>query len=461
MVARFHRHDVTGLVVDDHRGGLELLGGIGLGDVLDVLINLVHLGLDLGIHRRIDAEAAGGDHLVGRLVGDALERRQIAADVPDDGVLEVGVIALLLHVELVLMPALGAGVIVAVGLEAVDLVLEAALGAGVLLIARGALELQDLVADPVIFVAGLDIALLKHLLQDGQRAVLVVLGVDIGVVAGGVVGDADDAGALLGGQLVQLLAEIDVGGALDAVGALSQIDRVEIPGDDLFLGVVLLEVQRLEDLHELAADRHVLLAGQVLDELLGQGGAAVGGAADEHVGGGGQGAHPVHAVVLPEALVLDGDGGVDHVRRDLLIIHPDPVFHRQQLADLLVISIGVFRQNEGGLIQPNAVQIVMGNGDDILFNIGFSFFIDPHSGYAPGDAQKNTDSQQRRDHPPEHVDHSAGDGALARIRSFFPFNGLFFIHNFPSIAAEPRRYEKRRFLLLGANVQNVILYYTP
>ena len=94
------------------------------------------------------------------------------------------------------------------------------------------------------------------------------------------------------------------------------------------------------------------------------------------------------------------------------------------------------------MVQPHAVQVIVGVGDNVLCDISLSCFIDPHCGHAAGNAQKDADGQQRRDYTPEHVDHGAGNGPLTGIRCLFAFYGLILIHNCPSIAANARRYEK-------------------
>ena len=377
-------HDITGLVVDDHNGGLHLLGGIGLGHVGRIGIDRIHLGLEVQVDGGIDPVAAGGHHLTGHRLGNALLFHQIRDHVPDHHVLKVGVVVFLLHLKLILGLADGADIIVAGGIEFLDGAGIAAGNAGELLIAgHQVLELQLLVAGAFIGLVG-EIALLVHLLQDRQGPLLVVFRVDIGIVAGGVVGDADDTGAFLHGQLVQLLAEVDVGRALDAVGALSQIDGIQIPLQDFFLGVVLFKVQGPEDFGDFPADSDVLVLAQVLDQLLGQGGTAEAAAAQEHVGRGAQGPDPVHAVMLPEALVLDGHGGVDDLGGNLVQAHPDPVFHRQKLPKLLKLAgLRVFGIDEGALVQPHAVQAEVGfiPLPDLL-QIGNAFIQHPPGGNA-------------------------------------------------------------------------------
>ena len=65
-------------------------------------------------------------------------------------------------------------------------------------------------------------------------------------------------------------AEVGAGGGLDPVGALAEVDRVEVLGEDFVLGPVALEPVGERRLAELLEDRAAALRGErVLDELLG------------------------------------------------------------------------------------------------------------------------------------------------------------------------------------------------
>ena len=179
---------------------------------------------------------------------------------------------------------------------------------------------------------------LQHPVQNGLLALLVEvpggldgavilleLGLAEGIVEGGVVGDADDGGALRQIQLRYVLAEVALGGGLNAVVAASKEDPVEIHGDDILLAGGLLKLQSPEDLPELPLDGHLRVLGDVAQQLLGDGGAAPGAAAGEGGLDGAGGAPPVHALVLPEAVVLNGHQGLDEVVREVLVLDELPV----------------------------------------------------------------------------------------------------------------------------------------
>ena len=119
--------------------------------------------------------------------------------------------------------------------------------------------------------------------------------------------------------------EVHPGSRLHAVALLSQIDGVEIHLQDLFLGVGLFKLQRRENLQHLALDGDIVVIRDVLDKLLSQRGATLHITTGKHIDHRTCGALPVHAVVLPEALVLDRHCGIDQILRDLVIGHPDTV----------------------------------------------------------------------------------------------------------------------------------------
>ena len=142
-------------------------------------------------------------------------------------------------------------------------------------------------------------------------------------------------GALL---LLGLVAVAEVGAhrGLDAVGAVAEVDRVQVLGEDLLLRPLALEVIGERRLAQLLEHRAVGLGGErVLHELLGDGRATLGGAALQHVlHERAADAGVVDALVLVEALVLDGDDGVLDVGRDLALLEQDAVLVAGELGDL-------------------------------------------------------------------------------------------------------------------------------
>ena len=109
---------------------------------------------------------------------------------------------------------------------------------------------------------------------------------------------------------------------LDAVFAVAKIDQVQIPFHNGILAVTLFKILRLEDLHDLTADRYGIVAGHILDQLLGNGRAAGVTGAKEHTGAGLHSGDPVNTLMLIESLILNGNSGVDQVTGNLLKAGP-------------------------------------------------------------------------------------------------------------------------------------------
>ena len=87
-----------------------------------------------------------------------------------------------------------------------------------------------------------DVAQAQHVVKDlvatGQRQV----GVDRGVVLRGRVGKADEQCGLAQGEVGGALGQIGFGCGLDAVGAVTVVDGVEVHHEDLVFGVHVLHL---------------------------------------------------------------------------------------------------------------------------------------------------------------------------------------------------------------------------
>ena len=217
------------------------------------------------------------------------------------------------------------------------------------------------------------VALIQHFAQNVQLTVAVsgsavpllalvhIHALGIGVEQGRVIGDTDETGALGGGQVPQLLAEIFRRGTLDAVAAPPQINLVEVILHDKVFVVFPLENLRPENLHDLSLNGDAFFTGVVLDELLGDGGAAeLLVAAEEHIQAGLHGGDPVHTLMLIEPLILDGHGGVDQVFGNFINGRPLAVGGGINLLQQLDIAMVVHIIDKGGLLQVIIVQRPVG-----------------------------------------------------------------------------------------------------
>ena len=170
-----------------------------------------------------------------------------------------------------------------------------------------------------------DVAVGDHGLQDRIAALrdCLLIGVRIEVLRR--LDHAGEHGRLWQREVAGVFAEVGACGGLDAVGVVTEGDEVQVVGENLLLAQCLVDLRSHAHLAQLAGDG--LLGGGLLilfvlggDEqqvilhvLLIERRRALGHAAGEDVGGyRTEVALDVHAFVVIEAAILDGDDGVLH-----------------------------------------------------------------------------------------------------------------------------------------------------
>ena len=342
-------HDVAGGGLDDGDAGVDQLS-VPAGQIVQIApVRVDGLGdlLDLGVQGGINVIAAVVELQAGLIHRDFQFIRQVGGDGADDLVHEPGVD---LHAAGgPLYQLLGGGGIVAVG-ELQDLVL----GSLIFLLCQIAESRIRIIHFPK------DILLPLLVQFPGRGCGPVISGngdIVHGSVHGRIVGDGDQAGTLRHIQVPHILAEVVLRRRLHTVAALAQIDEIQIVGQDLFLGVILLKFQRPEDLPDLPVDGAGIVLRHVFQHLLGDGGAAEGLSAGEYVQRRAGGPLPVHALVLEEPLVLNGHGGLPKGVRDLVIGHQHAVLvpvdrlELHPLPGLLVLIIDKGAEVQGVIIR--------------------------------------------------------------------------------------------------------------
>ena len=245
-------HNITGAVINHHDAGLQLGRAGGGGDLSQVGVDLVDLGLHIHVQGGVDVVAALLDLHVVELLGflvqgiivNAVHGSHIPGHVLQKGIHKPGIDLLReIVADLVFSAAdraeistgfgLGIGAnsaLIAAGFLVADLPLV--LGGNALL------EHNLLGNGFLIFLLG-NKALFLHLAQDVSLAVQVPVhthshalipeligALGIGVIQGGVVGDADEGGALSHSQALKLLAEVFLRSGLDTVAAPAEINGI-------------------------------------------------------------------------------------------------------------------------------------------------------------------------------------------------------------------------------------------
>ena len=348
--AAAEREDLAGIRLHDHDGALQLLIGAGrAGNLTRILIHGIHYGLDRGIQTAVDLIAA----IVEKTArADAFGRHQIVDHVVDDDLLIIRIDDL-----------------------------------GGLLAGRAYESAGDIFVHSLHIGVVINIALIVHLAKDRLLALLVGLLIVEGIIFCGHVGDADDRRGLCQRQILHTFAEIGLRCGLHAPAALAEVYGVEIPGHDLLLVVFLFQLQRAEDLAQLALYGYLIVAGEVFDKLLRDRGAAelclhLG----EHLDEGAGGAVPVNALMLIKTLVFDGYNGLLHIPGELVVIYPDAILVSLQCNKLLPVARGILAVNGAGFGQL----IILQGECDIGGQTGFDIVGE--------DAGEQQPCQQQREH---------------------------------------------------------------
>jgi len=198
-----------------------------------------------------------------------------------------------------------------------------------------------------------DHALLTHALQDQVAPRVGRVGVRDGVVRARRGDDPGQQRRLVGLEVLGAAgaraavaagvraAEVGPGGRLDPVRAVAEVDRVQVLREDLRLRPLAREMEGQRRLAQLLEQGPLGLgAHRVLDELLGDGRAALGRLPLDHVlDERAPDAAQVDARVLVEAAVLDRDHRVADVRRDLAPGHEHASVAVGQDAELLARTV--------------------------------------------------------------------------------------------------------------------------
>ena len=186
----------------------------------------------------------------------------------------------------------------------------------------------------------------------------------------GTLDDAGEQGTLCGVELTEILAEVRLGGLAEAVdgegAALTEVDLIGVHLKDLLLAEARLQLERDEDLDQLALDVADGRQEDAARELHRQGGAAAGVAAialkvvihpAEH-------RVVVNAAMLKKAAVLDGGYGLHHARRDLVVGDQAPfgavLVFGKRCDELRLELVGAER---GAVVGGDALNVAAGGVD--------------------------------------------------------------------------------------------------
>ena len=190
-----------------------------------------------------------------------------------------------------------------------------------------------------------NIAVLGHLVQYDALAVLGRFQAPEGGVVVRAVRKPGQHGTLGQGEVFHVFAEVHLGRCLDAVASLAEVNLVHVHFQDLFLGVLVFNLQGQYHFQQFSLQGLFLGEEGISCQLLGDGGTALaGGVVGNHIGPyGAENAPGVYAVMLIEAHIFCCHKGILQVLRNLGDRHGDAVFlcmHRGNEPSLVIIDAG-------------------------------------------------------------------------------------------------------------------------
>ena len=160
------------------------------------------------------------------------------------------------------------------------------------------------------------------------------------LITRGAVADAHKDRGLPGLQILCALVKVVAARGLHAVTAVGVVVAVTVELHDFLFAELFFKLRRKQNLGNLTLERALLREIGVLDDLLGDGGAALGHAAVFHIGdAGAEYGHPVPTVMGVEAPVLLGNVGLFDPGADVVGVHIDIAMPGTDNADLLVVLI--------------------------------------------------------------------------------------------------------------------------
>ena len=201
-----------------------------------------------------------------------------------------------------------------------------------------------------------DHAVLAHPLEDVRLPFAGAMPVLVGVEVRRRLGEPGQHRRLGDGQMLHVLAEVDLGGRLHPVGAVPEVDVVQVDVEDSLFRKLALDADAENELLGLANERSFRRQEEHAGDLLGDGGGALPHAAGDVVlPGGADDADRIEAVMGAEATVLGGDEGVLHVERDAIQRDKDALF-QEELTDELTVG-RIHARGAGRLVGDDLVEV--------------------------------------------------------------------------------------------------------
>ena len=208
----------------------------------------------------------------------------------------------------------------------------------------------------VVFVLA-DHLLVEHFTQHKLLAGLIVFGKIERIVLIWILRDGRDGSTLGQRSLADVLAEIQIRRRLHALTPAAVVDNVQVCLQNLFLGIAGIQIDGAENLLHLTGQAHLALTGDILDQLLRNGRAAVAAALGNQCGHGAGCTNPVYSVMFHKPLIFNCDHRVFHILGDFVVVHPNAVLRAVKPLIFHRLARIVVHINKAGIIELQIIQI--------------------------------------------------------------------------------------------------------
>src|SRR6185437_12514231 len=198
-----------------------------------------------------------------------------------------------------------------------------------------------------------DLVVLQHLLKDEVAPLQGAIGMPHGRELLGTLGQRREQRSLRQCEIARMFGEVGLGAGFEAVRAAAEVDLIRVKREDLLLGKVALDLQREEDLLQLASVGLLRGEEEVARELHGDGGCPLRALVGVQVGvRRTNDSNEVHAAVRLEVLVLDGEDGLAKHWWKFRVRHNDAALQREGAEDFPVNVVEL-----GGRVGAVALEI--------------------------------------------------------------------------------------------------------
>ena len=378
-----HCYNITGGVINHNNSRLQLLTASGIGNLGKICVDLIHLLLHLHINGGINMVATALDLLHHQFFGRAVPDHAVLFGQGHAHVFQNGIGEPAIHIPGAILhhgnylTAAGAVILGAITNQSTDNTLVITL---LILAESHAVFKIDAILQHQFLIQGMLIfrirqpAILMHGPQGGLFSLSVVFGVLIRIVIGGRIGNTDDTCTFGSSQALQFLTIIGFGRTSDTAATLTKVNEIQIQLQDFVLIVAFFHLDRTENLQHFTLNSNIVSSfvfrqQHIFNQLLRDTGTTGRRVTEEHSCTGFDGSDPVNTLMFKETMVLNGNGRIDHILRNVFKIRPGTAGRGENILILPNLAVIIHIVQIGVLFQIVVININICHRKNIVLQV--------------------------------------------------------------------------------------------